>query len=331
MWTFFTLVSIENTKLWKRLSTKVMLIIMIVIVTAATGGYKFYNVSNNIPGIAVVSESWQQDLQQELNVEKPKLQAMENSTDKTVRLLIGVTKKTIAENEYRINNNIRPESNKSVWTRVTDFSAKIDLYDKIIALFVIIACAATVAGEFSEGTIKMMISRPYKRQEIITAKLAATIIYGLSLSVTTFVLNFIFMGIYFGFNGMYAKEMLWTSSTILYVPAVLKTLIVFGLDFLEIIVYVLLTFAISAIFRSRSIATGGSLFLLLVGGGIVQMLSIYFDWCKYLPFGVSDFANFVNVGALIDGTTLSFALIVSGIYSSIFCFAGYLAFIKKDI
>jgi len=35
-----------------------------------------------------------------------------------------------------------------------------------------------------------------------------------------------------GLNGIGAKEMLWTGSKILYIPAVLKTLTVFGLDFL---------------------------------------------------------------------------------------------------
>lgn len=61
------------------------------------------------------------------------------------------------------------------------------------------------------------------------------------------------------------------------------------------------------------------------------MLATYFDWFKYLPFGVADFANFVNRGAVIDGTTLAFALIVSAIYSIIFCFTGYLFFIRNDI
>jgi len=328
---FFTLVQIENMKLWKRLSTKVMLIMMIVIVIAATGIFKFYSISNNTSDITMVPESWKQDLQQKLAVGKAQLESLENSTDKSSKLLIGVTKKNIAEDEYRINNNIKPESRKSIWTRITDFDAKINVYGKIMALFLIVACAATVAGEFSEGTMKMMISRPYKRFEILTAKLIAIILYGLSLLLTTFLLNFIFLGMFFGFNGMGAREMLWTSSTILYVPAVLKTLIVFGLDFLEVLVYVLVTFAISAIFRSRSIATGFSLFLLLVGGGIVQMLASYFDVFKYLPFGVADFANFVNRGAVLDGTTLAFALIVSAIYSIIFCFASYIVFEKRDI
>jgi len=55
---FFTLVSIENIKLWKRLSTKVMLIIMILIIIVATGIYKYYNVSQNISNTTKISENW---------------------------------------------------------------------------------------------------------------------------------------------------------------------------------------------------------------------------------------------------------------------------------
>lgn len=330
MGNFFTLVSIENTKLWKRLSTKVMLIMMIIIIIAATGIYKYYNVSHNILNTIKISENWKQSLQQDIIVQKEQLKKVENSTDKGIKVTIGPVKKSIAESEYRVNNNIKPEAQKSIWTTVTGFDTNAG-YSSIIALLLIIACSALVAGEFSEGTMKMMISRPYKRFEILTAKLVATILYGLTLLVTTFILNFLMLGIFFGFNGMGAKEMLWTSNSIIYIPAVLKTIIVFGLDFLQVLVYAILAFAISAISRSRSIATGCTLFLLLAGVNIVQLLAIFFSWGKYLPFGLSNFTNFVTVGSPIEGTTLVFALGLSAIYSIIFCLLGYLVFEKRDI
>lgn len=330
MGNFFTLVSIENTKLWKRLSTKVMLIIMMVIIVASTGIYKYFTVKYPAPNDTKISENWKQDLQNKVVGEKEALRKTENEKNKMARTQIGMIKKSIAEDEYRINHNIKPETQKSVWTNVTKFDLSAG-YGKLIALFLIIACAAVVAGEFSEGTMKMMISRPISRAEILTAKLVTTILYGLTLLLITFIVNFLLMGILFGFNGMGAKEMLWTGKSLLYVPAVLKTLIVFGLDFLEVIVYVIVAFAISAIFRSRSLATGFSLFLLLVGSGIIQMLAMYFSWGKYLPFGMSSFTNFVNVGTVIDGTSMGFAIAISAIYSVIFCFAGYFTFQKRDI
>lgn len=327
---FFSLISIENTKLWKRMSTKVMLILMVVIVLAATGIYKYYTVKNNISNTTTVSDSWKQDLQKKLVVEKAELDKLKNSTSKMEKASIGSIEKSVAEDEYSINNNIKPITQSSIWTRVTKFDGDAG-YGQLIALFLIISCAALVAGEFSDGTMKMMISRPYRRFEILTAKLAATVIYGLALLGTAFVLTFLTQGIFFGFNDMGAKEMFWTSGSIIYIPAVLKTFIIFGLDFLQVLFYVIVAFALSAIFRSRSLATGFSLFILLVGGGIIRLLAMLFDWGKYLPFGMDNFSGFVTSGSYIQGTSLTFALVLTAIYAIVFAFAGYFVFQKRDI
>jgi len=327
---FFTLVSIENTKLWKRLSTKIMLIIMVVIIIGATGIVKYYNVSHKASTTTKISENWKQKLKQGIALQKIQLKAAEKETNRMAKMSIGSSKKMIAESEYRIDNNIKPESKTSIWQRSTEFATNAG-YGGIIALLLIISCSALVAGEFSEGTMKMMISRPYRRHEILTAKLIATILYGLVLLGITFLLNFILIGIFYGFNGMGVKEMLWTNSKIIYIPAALKAIIVFGLEFLQVIIYVIVAFAISAISRSRSIATGFSLFLLLVGSTIMRQLAIFFSWGKYLPFGLTNFSSFITQGAYIEGTTLAFAIGVSAIYSIIFCFVGYWVFEKRDI
>ncbi|MBZ9626036.1 ABC transporter permease [Clostridium sp. FP2] len=329
MGSFFTLVSIENTKLWKRLSTKVMLIIMIAIIILATGIFK-YTESQKESNTTNISENWKQLFQKDIILKKAKIKQIENGTDKMSKALIGSFKKSIAEGEYRINNNIKPELKGNIWTRVIEVNQNAS-YNLIIALLLIIACSALVAGEFSEGTMKMMISRPYKRFEILTAKLIVIMLYGLLLLVTTFLLNFIILGILCGFDGIGAKEMMWTGSRIIYIPTILKTIIFFGLDFLQVIVYVIMAFTISAISRSRSIATGFSLFLLLVVRQLIQTFAILISWGKYLPFGLSDFTSVVNTGLCVEGTTLAFAISISAIYSVIFCFAGYLVFEKRDI
>ena len=198
---FLTLVSIENTKLWKRLSTKIMLIIMVVIIILATSFLKYYNVSNKISNTGTVSETWKQELQKNVDSQKVQLKNAESEKNKMLKTSIGSLKKSIAEGEYSINNDIKPEAKTNVWARSTNFYVSANL-GALIALFLVISCSALVAGEFSEGTMKMMISRPYKRHEILSAKLIATILYGLVLLVTTFLLNFLMMGIFFGFDGI---------------------------------------------------------------------------------------------------------------------------------
>jgi len=329
MGNFFALVSIENIKLWKRISAKVMLIIMVVLIILATGIFKYYTVVSNTSNNTTASASWKKDLQKTVTAEKIQLAQQKKSKALGDELTVGVTQKTIAEGEYRINNNIKPESSFSIWTMVTKlYTAG---FGALIILFAVIVCTASVAGEFSEGTMKMMISRPYSRYQILTAKLISIILYNIVLVITAFVLILLSAGIFFGFDGFNGKEMIWINDKIVYAPAALKTLLIFGLDFLQAIVYIIVAFVISAVSRSRSIATGFSLFLVLIGAGIIQLLAVVFTWGKYLPLAVTSFSTFISSGAPIQGVSLSFSLIVSLVYSVLFCFLGYFVFQKRDI
>jgi ABC-2 type transport system permease protein len=291
---------------------------------------KYYYVSNKVATTTTVSASWKQDLQKKLTAEKLQLKQINNSGSKVEKAESGSLEKSIAEDEYSINNNIKPKSESNIWSSIAEMESNVG-YGEIIALFLLISCSALVAGEFSEGTMKMIISRPYKRYEILTAKLVATLIYGFELLVSSFVVTFIVVGVLFGFTNMSAKEMFWNGSSISYMSSLLKTLIIFGLEFLRIIFYVLVAFALSAAFRSRSLATGFSLFILLVGGGIVRILAMYFAWGKYLPFGRDNFAYLVTNGSPIQGVTLLSAMVLTAIYALVFAFIGYFVFQKRDI
>jgi ABC-2 type transport system permease protein len=335
---FLTLVSIENTKMWKRISTKVMLIFVVVIVVAATSivRYHEYSIGTDVNAVpAVVSAAdWKvevQHLQKDITALKAQIIDIDNGTNNPMmRREIGSLQKNIAEDQYRIDKSISAQEPDSIWTRLTDFNSEAN-YGAIIALMLIIACAAAIAGEFSEGTIKMAISRPYHRHEILSAKLIASLLFGLALLAAILISNFIMFAIFYGVHGWGAMDMLWTSSRVLYVPAALKMLAVFGLDFLQVIFFVVVAFTLSAVTRSRSIATGFSLFLLLVGVQIVTLLALYFSWGRYLPFAMTNFSGYLLSGAGIEGTTLGMALILTGIYTLIIGAVGYVVFAKRDI
>ena len=328
-----TLLSIENSKLWKRLSTKIMYLILILLVVAASGLFRYYQYYKHVDVHAnpTVSASWKADVEKDAQGRKAQIQEIENGKDNEGdRAILGNLKKTLAEDEYRLANNIPTEKPNSIWTRVTDFSQDA-AYGSMIALLLIIACAASVAGEFSEGTIKMTISRPYYRHEILTAKLIVSLLYGLELLATAFVVQFAMFAIFYGLPGIGAKEMMWTTGKIIYIPAILKTLSLYGLDFLTVIFYTVLAFMLSAVTRSRSIATGFSLFMLLLGSSLAQMVAVYFSWAKYFPFTMTGFSAMVMKGVVIEGTTLPMALLVSGIYTIIIGAIGYVVFQKRDI
>jgi ABC-2 type transport system permease protein len=344
---FLALLSVENKKNWKRISSVIMLLIMVVI----TIGYCFLlryvdsysknQYAKSDSQKVVYTDDWKQQLQAEIDTMNANVKQYESSgTSKSAKSNIGTLKKQIATDQYMIDNNIKPEEENggiwkdsdSVWTRITSTeNTTSPNFGGYAALFAIIVCAAAIAGEFSQGTMKTMITRPYSRWEIITTKLIVTLLYALLLTIVAILTSFVTFGIMSGFGNLGAKEFLWTGGGIIQIPAVCKMLIVFGLEFLQIIFYIVLAFALSILSRSRALATGISLFLLIIGSSIFTMLAIYFPWGKFIPFAITNFPGFLLNGTTIYGTSLSFSLVESAIYTAIFLFAGYFAFAKRDI
>ena len=233
---FLTLISIENIKMWKRRSTFIMLLIMVAIVILSTSivRYHEYTSKTNVNVQPTVSADWKTSLQKEVTMLNAQIKQIDSGTNNPrERSLVGSLKMQVAEDQYQINHNIGISSPDSIWTRLTTFEGEAP-FSLLIALLLIIVCASAVAGEFSEGTIKMAISRPYFRSEILSAKLIVSLLFGLILLAATLVTNFIMFAVFYGIHGMGANEMLWTGGSVLYIPAILKLLAVYGLDFLQV-------------------------------------------------------------------------------------------------
>ncbi|MFT8887666.1 MAG: ABC transporter permease subunit [Ethanoligenens sp.] len=335
---FLKLVGIENFKMWKRISVRIMLLLMVVLAILLCGLSKYVENKDNPKHTAVTDvANWKEKTQQEVTAYTAVVQAAEKSKNTIDKMSLDSNKINLAEAKYRLVHNIPPKTGlTSVWgwmIKMED-SGSVSGYPMsiaVITLFSLIFVAASVAGEFTEGTMKMMIARPYSRAQILTAKLASTILYALTLLGVFAVVQFIGMGILFGFGDLGAKELFWTGSSVVNIPAVVKLLAVYGLDMLTMLFYVIFGLFLSTLFRSRSLVTGAALFMLLIGSGICMTLAIFFDWVRYIAFGISTFAQYVLRGSLIPGATLGFALAVCGIYTAVFLAGGYFSFLKRDI
>lgn len=369
---FFALITVENTKLWKLLSTKIMLVIMVGIAV----GYSFlFNYVNKIeadisaknasasqaqssssPSSAsggrinvVVNKSgqqtpveggdWKDDYRAQIKAAQKELDHDKKSSSVMDKINVGPLQKDIAEMQYEVDHNLKPEKSAGLWGKNANIWQKMSTsegetnpnFGALVSLFAAIACSAVVAGEFSGGTMKAMISRPFGRSQILSAKLIVTLLYALLLMVLGMATFFVSMGLISGFGNFGLKEMMWTGGSILYIPSFVKMLVIYGLDFLAVIFYIILAFSLSALFRSRALATGVSIFLLLIGSGIFRILTEFFSWGKFIVFGVTDFSKYIQMGTIVYGTSLLFALVESAIYAAALLFAGYFVFQKRDI
>lgn len=334
----FKLISIEHFKMWKRFSVRIMCLLVIAAAIGYCGLAKYVDNRNNPKHTAVTDVSdWREQAEQQVKVLPAAIKGYQNSKSIEAKMLIGYNQMQLAEARYRLAHNIAPKTGStSVWgwmikletgANISDYPAFVTL----IALCAVIFVTACIAGEFTEGTMKMMISRPFARGEILSAKLAASVLYMLELFGIFIVILFLGLGILFGFGDLGAKDLLWTGNQLLYVPAVVKLLALYGLNLLSLLFYIIFAFFLSTLFRSRSLATGVSIFVLLIGNGICLILLMFFNWAKYIAFGLSPFTLFLTNGNILPDITLGFSLILCGIYAAAFLVAGYFTFLKRDI
>jgi ABC-2 type transport system permease protein len=367
---YFSLLSAENTKMWKRISSLIMILIMVVVSAGYCVLMKFiYTYMNNVStestssgGITISTDTddsadkddsaalsdysssytgdWKEELRQEIKFMNEGIKEAEKDDGAYMKKSqVGSMKKQVAEDQFMIDNNIKPKDTnfgisekQSIWSNIVAIEQNTSPNFAILAaLFAIIVCSAAIAGEFSQGTMKTIICRPYSRFQILSAKLLISLFYALIVLLVAIITSFVGCGIAFGFNDFGAKEMFWTGSKIIQIPAFLKMLIIFGLDYLEVAFYIAMAFLLCVVTRSRALATGISLLMLFIGAGVFQILAVFFPWGKFLPFSMTGFSSFILNGSTIYGTTLGFALVICAIYFAAFLFGGFFTFSKRDI
>ncbi|MFP3340564.1 ABC transporter permease subunit, partial [Micrococcus sp. SIMBA_131] len=66
----------------------------------------------------------------------------------------------------------------------------------------IIIGAGVIAGEYSWGTIKLLLIRPASRTKILASKFIATLLFALLSLVILYISSFIIGGLFLGFNAV---------------------------------------------------------------------------------------------------------------------------------
>ncbi|WLR49817.1 ABC transporter permease subunit [Bacillus tianshenii] len=312
------LVRNENMKIYKRSGTWVMIGLLILTVFAGGLFNKYVSSTND------QQQNWQVQLQGEnehlrKQIEKIESMPMAESGIKQI-------KQQIAINEYRIQHDIPPVEDKTLWGFMTSAPS----FTGIAALFTIVIAASIVASEFSWGTIKLLLIRPVSRSKILLSKFIATLLFALFLLVFMFVSSFIIGVILFGFTGVELPYLAYSGGQVVEYNMVSYILTLYGLKSIDLIMMVTFAFMISTVFRSSSLAIGLSLFLMFTGQQIVQLLSRY-DWSKYILFANTNLQQYMSGTPLVEGMTMTFSVIVLLVYFVIFTTISWTVFQKRDV
>ncbi|WP_099352156.1 ABC transporter permease [Fredinandcohnia onubensis] len=308
------LIQNENMKIYRRISTWTMLVILIAVALVV-------GVVMNSTASDSVDEQWKQNLQQQNEVYKTDL-ANEDLPD----MVKDISERELAINEYRLEHDIAPMETRSTWNFMTVAAEIVSL----ITLFTIVVGASSVASEFTWGTIKLLLIRPVSRAKILLSKYLATILFALFSLVLLFAVSFLVGSIFFGIGGS-TPHLVYRDGAVHEVHMVSHILGIFGLKSINLIMMSTFAFMISTIFRNSGLAIGLAIFLMFAGVNVTALLATKFDWAKYILFANTDLSQYLTGYVIVEGMTMTFSVIMLIIYFVVFNALTWFVFTKRDV
>ncbi|KZE47018.1 ABC transporter permease [Brevibacillus parabrevis] len=215
--------------------------------------------------------------------------------------------------------------------------------DQTISMFlpmiIVILAVDIVSAELSEGTIKLLLTRPVRRWKVLTSKYITLLLFTSLTVVMTLFMAYSLSGFVFGYSGWdlpvltgfeVAGGELQTAGAFM-LPQWQFLLMQYGLGWFVCLVVGTITFMVSVLIRSAAAGMGVMMAALISGMILTQMASSW-ESSKYLFVVNLQLTDYLN-GTLppIKGMTLPFSLTVLSIWAAAALIVAYTVFIRRDV
>jgi ABC-2 type transport system permease protein len=315
---WLSLLTNEWIKIFSRVRTWIFIALPILIIIGVA-------VYDKVATDADVNENWKQELIQTTEDDKKALaEAKKNEDD---AFYIEMLESNIKQNEYAIENNISPYE-KTTWK----FMKEMAPISSLIGLFVIVVASDIVSSEFSKGTIKMLLIRPYSRWKILLSKFLATLGFAFVMWLVVIATTWLVGGLAYGFGGIDQTYLVVADMQEVRERTVVEYVFAnIGVEFIELTALVALSFMISTLFMSNSVAIGVAMFTMFAGNTIVMLLANK-DWIIYTLFANMDLSILIDgQNQLIKDLTLPFSISMLAIYTAVMLAITFTVFQKRDV
>ena len=305
----------ENMKIYRRLRTWILVALMVAFVL-------FVNIIEwHSDGKKAKGEGWRSELIKENQQYSENLKNPDFGEDDRTYF-----QEQIALNNYHLDQNIR-STDGTLWDGVNGSAGMMIL----ITIFTIIIAGDSLAGEFSAGTIKLLLIRPANRVKILVSKYISFLLFSMLLLLTLFIISIIINGILYGFGNMNLPLVSITAEGLIVEKnMVLNLWKTYMLGGISTVMYVTMAFMISSAFRSSAMAIGFSIGALFAGNIIMEALQ-RFEWSKYLLFANTDLTQYLSGHPFQEGMTMSFSIGVLTVYFLVFNLISWLIFTRRDV
>ncbi|WP_054956576.1 ABC transporter permease [Paenibacillus dakarensis] len=191
-------------------------------------------------------------------------------------------------------------------------------------IFTVVIAADLVAGEFTWGTIKLLLIRPWSRGKILLSKFFALLIFSLLGTAVVAVIGILSSSLLFSGGASQSINLEITDFT--------TSLLTLLTDYVELFIVALIAFMISTVFRSGSLAIGLSILMIFTKDliGILFNPEKY-EWAKYILFLHMDLGEYIKSPVGPGGVGIGFSIAVLVGYCLLFMLITWWSFSKRDV
>lgn len=221
----------------------------------------------------------------------------------------------------------------------------LELFSFIIIIYCVIIGSNMIAGEQSNGTLKLLAIRPYSRNKLLTSKILATSFFMIIFVTLSAIITFIAGVAIYGLESLPILMIFDASKAFVVTPLFMISIYILSL-IVRIFVYICIAFAISTIFKSHVGATTISIlcyFVTLIFAFFLADKPIF----KFMPLNNIDFFKYLGGGTFVNSSGISlsnlfvspiladtgfvFSLIMLAISVIVVLTTTYIVFNKRDI
>lgn len=191
----------------------------------------------------------------------------------------------------------------------------------LVFIFSVVIASDIVAGEFTWGTIKLLLIRPVSRSKVLLSKYIAVLLFMLALVALLFVSSFAIGALLFGMT---------SSEHPILMSDILRD---YGFQLIELTVNVTFAFMISTVFRSSALAISLAFVIMFASSSVMAILiGLKYGWAKYILFANTNLSlYFGGREPPIEGMTFGFSVTMVLLYYVVFLALSWYIFSKRDV
>jgi len=209
----------------------------------------------------------------------------------------------------------------------------------LLPLLVGVLGSDIVSAESSEGTDKLLLTRPVRRWKILTAKLITLWMFATLTLFSGAVMAYVVAAPFLPrggwgaptFTGFSVARGSFSIDAVRQLPLWKDTLIAYGLEWYALLAVASIALLLSVIFRSSAAAIG-TMLASLIGGTIITRVSP--DWTagKYLFVSALPLADYyTGEPPPYEGMSMAFCLGLLGIWALVAMIISYAIFTRRDV